>query len=48
MKENTVLQLTFTCSNSTIQELEKGAKYIQSKEVYIEGIPYTKIPIAKA
>ena len=26
----TITQLTFTCSNSTIETLEKGVKYVQS------------------
>ena len=25
-----IAQLTFTCSNSTIETLKKGAKYVQS------------------
>ena len=27
------LQLTFTCSNSTIETLEKGVKYVQSLQL---------------
>ena len=26
-------QLTFTCSGSTIEKLEKGVKYVQSKQL---------------
>ena len=30
MKKKTNTQLIFTCSNSTVQTLEKGLKYVQS------------------
>ena len=29
-KTNCTVQLTFTCSNPTIETLEKGVKYVQS------------------
>ena len=29
-RQSPTSQLTFTCSNSTVESLEKGVKYIQS------------------
>ena len=35
---NGVTQLAFTCSKSTIETLEKGAKYVQSHELTMKTL----------